>query len=157
GDRLGLLRDGRLVRLRARALRHLDRAGQPAAGSGGKSRARGDRDRGARYLLPPADPASRRSPRQASGRSPARVPLALVFGSIPPVLLAALVKGAIGFGFPTLGTPLLALVIDVKTAVAVLVIPNMVMDGLQLRRSGPIGDSPRRLAPLLVFSMIGTV
>jgi len=73
------------------------------------------------------------------------------------VLLAAIVKGAIGFGFPTLGTPLLALVVDVKTAVAVLVIPNMVMDGLQLRRSGPIGDAPRRLAPLLLFTMIGTV
>lgn len=47
--------------------------------------------------------------------------------------------------------------VDVKTAVAVLVIPNMVMDGLQLRRSGPIGDAPRRLAPLLLFTMIGTV
>jgi hypothetical protein len=30
------------------------------------------------------------------------------------VLLAAFVKGGIGFGFPTLGTPLLSLVIDVK-------------------------------------------
>jgi hypothetical protein len=72
-------------------------------------------------------------------------------------VLAALVKGAIGFGFPTLGTPLLALVTDVKTAVALLVIPNLMMDSLQLRRSGPIGDAPRRLAPLLVFTMIGTV
>jgi uncharacterized membrane protein YfcA len=31
------------------------------------------------------------------------------------------------------------------------------MDGLQLRRIGSIGDAPRRLAPLLVFTMIGTV
>ena len=69
---------------------------------------------------------------------------------------AAFVKGAIGFGFPTLGTPLLALVVDVKTAVAVLVIPNLVMDGLQLRRQGPLGATPRRLAPLLVFTMLGT-
>lgn len=44
-----------------------------------------------------------------------------------------------------------------KSAVALLVIPNLVMDGLQLRRSGPLGDAPRRLAPLLVFSTIGTV
>ena len=47
--------------------------------------------------------------------------------------------------------------VDVKTAVAVLVIPNLVMDSLQLRRAGPIGDAPRRLAPLLLFTMIGTV
>jgi uncharacterized protein len=45
----------------------------------------------------------------------------------------------------------------VKSAVALLVIPNLVMDSLQLRRSGPIGDAPRRLAPLLLFTMIGTV
>jgi uncharacterized membrane protein YfcA len=31
------------------------------------------------------------------------------------------------------------------------------MDSLQLRRSGPLGDAPRRLAPLLVFLMMGTV
>jgi uncharacterized membrane protein YfcA len=48
-------------------------------------------------------------------------------------------------------------VVDVKSAVALLVIPNLVMDSLQLRRSGPVGDAPRRLAPLLVFTMIGTV
>jgi len=73
------------------------------------------------------------------------------------VFAAAFVKGAIGFGFPTLGTPLLALVVDVKIAVAVLVIPNLVMDGLQLRRQGPLGATPRRLAPLLVFTMLGTI
>jgi uncharacterized protein len=51
----------------------------------------------------------------------------------------------------------LALVVDVKTAVAALVIPNLVMDGLQLRRQGPLGATPRRLAPLLVFTMLGTI
>src|SRR5207249_4673009 len=45
----------------------------------------------------------------------------------------------------------------VKVAVASLVIPNLVMDGIQLRRQGPVGDTPRRLAPLLVFTMLGTV
>ena len=44
-----------------------------------------------------------------------------------------------------------------KRSVALLVIPNLVMDSLQLRRSGPIGDAPWRLAPLLVFTVIGTV
>jgi uncharacterized membrane protein YfcA len=33
------------------------------------------------------------------------------------VLAAALIKGAIGFGFPSLATPLLSLVVDVKSAV----------------------------------------
>ena len=47
--------------------------------------------------------------------------------------------------------------VDVKTAVALLVIPNLAMDGLQVRRGGPIGAAPRRLAPLLLFTMVGTV
>ena len=40
---------------------------------------------------------------------------------------------------------------------ASLVIPNLAMDGIQLRRQGPLGATPRRLAPLLVFTLVGTV
>ena len=47
--------------------------------------------------------------------------------------------------------------VDVKSAVALLVIPNLVMDSLQVRRGGPLGETPRRLAPMLLFTMIGTV
>ena len=73
------------------------------------------------------------------------------------MLLSALVKGSIGFGFPTLGTPLLSLVIDVKAAVVVLILPNIVMDGLQfLRRGAPIAIV-KRFALLLVFGAVGTV
>jgi len=56
------------------------------------------------------------------------------------------------------GTPLLALVVDdVKTAVPLLIVPNLVMDGFQLQRQGPIGDAPRRLVPLLIFTIAGTI
>ena len=50
------------------------------------------------------------------------------------VLLAAFVKGAVGFGFPTVATPILALSMDVKAAVAILILPNLVMDGIQAGR-----------------------
>jgi uncharacterized protein len=73
------------------------------------------------------------------------------------VLLAAFVKGAIGFGFPTLGTPLLSLIIEVKAAVVVLIVPNIVLDGLQfLRRGAPLAIV-RRFAGLLVAGAVGTV
>jgi hypothetical protein len=72
------------------------------------------------------------------------------------VLVAAVVKGAIGFGFPTLATPLLALVIDVKSAVALLIVPNIVMDALQARRQGSIRPTLRRFAALLAFGALGT-
>jgi uncharacterized protein len=73
------------------------------------------------------------------------------------VLLAAFIKGAIGFGFPTLGTPLLSLVLDVKAAVVVLIVPNIVMDGIQFARRGAPVATVRRFAVLLVFGAVGTV
>jgi uncharacterized membrane protein YfcA len=45
----------------------------------------------------------------------------------------------------------------VKTAVAVLVVPNLAMDGIQARRRGGLAATVRRLAPLLVFGGAGTV
>jgi uncharacterized protein len=72
-------------------------------------------------------------------------------------VLAAFIKGAIGFGFPTLGTPLLSLLVDVKTAVVILIVPNIVMDVLQFARQGAPLGTVRRFALLLVFGAIGTV
>lgn len=73
------------------------------------------------------------------------------------VAAAAFIKGAIGFGFPTLGTPLLALVVDVKTAYLVLIVPNIVMDGIQFVRSGAPRATVRRMAPLVMLGAVGTV
>jgi hypothetical protein len=70
---------------------------------------------------------------------------------------AAFVKGSIGFGFPTLGTPLLSLLVDVKTAVLVLIVPNVVMDGLQFVRCGAPRATVRRMAPLVASGAVGMV
>jgi hypothetical protein len=45
----------------------------------------------------------------------------------------------------------------VKTAVAVLVVPNLVMDGIQARRRGGLAATVRRLRSLLLFGGAGTV
>jgi uncharacterized membrane protein YfcA len=82
---------------------------------------------------------------------------------VPALLLAlaiaaaAFVKGSIGFGFPTVGTPLLTLIVDVKTAFLVLIIPNIVMDGLQFARRGAPVATVRRMATLVVGGAVGTV
>ena len=73
------------------------------------------------------------------------------------VMAAAFVKGSIGFGFPVLGTPLLSLVLDVKAAVVVLIVPNIVMDGLQFIRNGAPAAVVKRFAVLLMFGAVGTV
>src|SRR3989442_4065851 len=73
------------------------------------------------------------------------------------VLLSAFIKGAIGFGFPTLATPLLTLVLDVKTSFVLLIVPNIVMDGIQFARRGAPLATARRLAGLIVGGALGTV
>jgi uncharacterized protein len=73
------------------------------------------------------------------------------------VLAAAFVKGAIGFGFPTVATPLVALASDVRSAVVILLFPNIVMDGVQMFRRPGILPAARRHAPLIVSGAVGTV
>jgi uncharacterized membrane protein YfcA len=72
------------------------------------------------------------------------------------VLAAAFVKGAVAFGFPTLATPLLALVVDVKTAIAILILPNLAMDAIQALRRPGLGGVLRRHAVLYAAGVIGT-
>lgn len=81
----------------------------------------------------------------------------IVLAGAVAALIAGFVKGTIGFGFPTVATPVLALFIDVKTAVAVLVPPNLVLDGIQARRGGGLLRTFRRFAILLAFGGVGTV
>jgi hypothetical protein len=73
------------------------------------------------------------------------------------VLVAAFIKGAIGFGFPALGTPLLSLAVDVKTAVVLLILPNIVMDGIQFVRRGTPLATVRRFGLLLASGGVGMV
>ncbi len=73
------------------------------------------------------------------------------------VLLASLVKGAIGFGFPTVSTPLLALFVDVKQAVVLLILPNLVMDVVQAARRRGLVRTFRRFALLVAFGAVGTM
>jgi uncharacterized protein len=80
-------------------------------------------------------------------------------GGAGVVCLAAFVKGAIGFGFPTLATPLLALFLDVPTAVVITILPNIVMDGILTVRRGTadLAAVARRLGVLIAFGAGGMI
>ena len=83
--------------------------------------------------------------------------LGSILGGVVVVLVAAFLKGIVGFGFPTTSTTLLALFVDVKTAVALVIVPNIVMDGYQMLRRGQLLATARRLAPVLVAGAVGIV
>ena len=52
------------------------------------------------------------------------------------LLLAGFVKGVSGMGFPLIATPTVALLLDIRIAITILIIPNIVMDIAQIFRGG---------------------
>jgi uncharacterized protein len=84
----------------------------------------------------------------------------------PPVTAAAIVAiavigglahGTIGFGFPLIATPLVALLVDVKTAVLVTVVPNIAVNLLSILRGGSWGKSVGRHWPVAACVACGAV
>jgi uncharacterized membrane protein YfcA len=71
------------------------------------------------------------------------------------LLLAAFVKGATGLGFPLIATPMVALLLDIRTAIAVLILPNLFMDSAQVIRDGIPYDVIRRFSSLILPTIVG--
>lgn len=57
------------------------------------------------------------------------------------VATAGWLQGAIGFGFPVIATPLLAMLMDIRTAIVLTVLPNMITGVVAIVRGGRWRDS----------------
>ena len=73
------------------------------------------------------------------------------------LLLGGGVHGLLGFGFPLLATPLMALLVDVRTAILILLIPTMVINIASIAQSGRGGPLIGRYWPLVVCVVAGSV
>ena len=71
------------------------------------------------------------------------------------LLVAAFVKGATGMGFPLIATPTIALILDIRIAVTVLILPNLFMDSAQILRDGIPYEVLRRFKNLILPTIIG--
>jgi uncharacterized protein len=71
------------------------------------------------------------------------------------LVIAAFVKGATGLGFPLIATPTVALLLDIHTAITILILPNLFMDSAQVIRGGFPYDVFRRFASLIAPTIIG--
>jgi uncharacterized membrane protein YfcA len=47
-------------------------------------------------------------------------------------LLASYIKGTTGMGFPLIATPMVAMLVDIRTTYALLLLPNILMDVFQI-------------------------
>src|ERR671916_446635 len=61
---------------------------------------------------------------------------ALIAWIVVVMLLSGVVQGALGLGFPTIATPLIALVADIRTAVVMVLLPCIVTVLVSTIRSG---------------------
>jgi len=70
---------------------------------------------------------------------------------------ASFVHGLLGIGFPLLSTPLIVLMVDVRTAMLLLLIPTMAINVASMIRGGRWGESIGRYWPLALFVALGSI
>ena len=70
-------------------------------------------------------------------------------------LLAGTIKGAVGMGLPTAAMGLMTLVLDPRTAIALILMPMLLSNAWQVYRSGDTLRAMRRYLPLALALMVG--
>jgi uncharacterized membrane protein YfcA len=70
---------------------------------------------------------------------------------------ASFINGAIGIGFPLIATPLLAIIIDVRSAILILVIPTTVINVANIIIGGRWQKNIARYWPLAAYGIIGSL
>jgi len=68
---------------------------------------------------------------------------------------AAFVKGVTGMAFPLFATPVLVLLTDIRTAIVVLLAPNILMDAVQIVRKRFPLEHLKRLWTMLAAGILG--
>lgn len=87
----------------------------------------------------------------------AELSLALWIAVFGVVAVAGLLQGAIGFGFPVIATPVLAMLMDIRTAVVVTVMPNIVTGVVTVFRGGNWSESLGRHWPVAAWTLPGAL
>ena len=73
------------------------------------------------------------------------------------VVLAGFIQGALGFGFPFIATPMLAMVTDMRTAVITLLLPTLATTVVTLATSGPLGPVLARFWMMPIYASLGAL
>jgi hypothetical protein len=73
------------------------------------------------------------------------------------MLFAGLVHGTLGLGFPMVATPILATMMDVRSAILVTLLPTMAVNIASIANSRAALASTRSFMPLVGFTLLGSV
>ncbi len=72
------------------------------------------------------------------------------------IFAAGVTQGVLGFGFPAIATPLLALLADVKAAIILNLLPNFTVNVIGALRGGNLNASLGRYWPVAGYMLIGS-
>ena len=73
------------------------------------------------------------------------------------VFVAGFVQGAIGFGFPFIATPAVAMLLDMRTAVVMVLLPTLASVLITLYTSGPLKATLARFWLMPVYATAGAL
>ena len=72
------------------------------------------------------------------------------------IFVAGVTQGVLGFGFPAIATPLLALITDIKGAIILNLLPNFTVNLIGAVRGGHWSASLGKYWPVAVYMLIGS-
>ncbi len=72
------------------------------------------------------------------------------------LFFAAFIHGGVGFGFPIIATPLIALFTDIQTAIIYTLIPTLFVNIISIASEGNFFKALKEFYPLGLFTVIGS-
>ena len=81
--------------------------------------------------------------------------LPLVAWIVAVVIVAGVVQGALGLGFPTVATPLIAIVTDIRTAIIIVLLPCIATIVTSLIRSGFLRQALAEFWMMPIYMVVG--
>ena len=73
------------------------------------------------------------------------------------LFFAALIHGSTGFGFPMVSTPLLALSVDIQTAIIYTLIPTLLVNIVSITTEGNFFQAFKKFWPLATYAGLGSI
>lgn len=73
------------------------------------------------------------------------------------MIVAGFAHGTMGFGFPLISTPMVAMMTDIQTAVIASLFPNLAVNAISIVRGGHWRASIARYWPVAAYVFIGTI
>ena len=97
-----------------------------------------------------------------NGFSPAMISILqfdypILIAIIGIMLFAGLIHGTLGLGFPMVATPMLAAMMDVRSAILITLLPTMAVNIVSIVNNKSSFESVRRFWPLVGFALLGSI